>query len=433
MAKTISSEKSGADGVRKDGMAPGKKSKKADRKAGVAVSRRPSKADSAADTVEADSAAAAPSPAAMKKSMKKAMKKASAAAPDTKTAAAKEVIGEEERKRRDGQRQVQQLVLQLKKEGVSDEEIKRRKNKLKLDLQYSVADRRQYWREHKQKNAETKKELGGLFTEKAAGGQAAADAGDDPILGNGQTAPRAAAEAHREDGDDADEDARDEKEALRQAQKAHEIIIIPIVWRGRHDRHQLMEATENVKRVLAQQGINTWIDSRRQHTPGQKFAFWEHKGVKFRIEIGPKDFERGKLCLCKHPEIAGDFMNTKKIYVPLPPEGARELLVQLRNFGFSKLDETIRGEDGATTTGDLPPADYSALYDRGTEVGGTVADYTQRFSSSHAVTKFGGGGVVKPQAHVGGSGDALEENFVLSETAAAGTSSAPKQKKRKVK
>ncbi|CAD7935779.1 unnamed protein product [Amoebophrya sp. A120] len=398
------------------------------------------------------------------------------------TSAAATVLTDEERRRREEQRQVQQLVLRLKKENASEEEIKRQKNRLKTDLKYSTQEKRDYWREQKKKNAETKRNVGagcdpsssssgppatgeaagtGLGPQEERVGESEACSVD--VAGGGGTTssgilvgPNSNKRRRGEETDRVqtakagtttaqdDEDLSDSaEEADENLQKQHEVIIIPIVWRGRHDRHLLMEAAENVKRVLAQQGINTWIDSRRQHTPGQKFAFWEHKGVKFRIEIGPKDFERGKLCLCKHPVIPGDFQNTKKIFVPLPPEGARELLVQLQKFGFEKLQGTIRDADeqgeNHEAGGEEVPRDYSTLYDRSKEIGGTVADYTHRFSSTHEVTKFGGGGILKPGVgdRSGASGDALTENFQLTTKQAAeeddNRATQPKKKKRKVR
>lgn len=130
----------------------------------------------------------------------------------------------------------------------------------------------------------------------------------------------------------------------------HEVVIIPIVWRGRHDSLQLLEIAEATKKVLRQQKVDAWIDARRKHTPGQKFAYWEHKGTKFRIEIGPKDIEQGRICVCKHPEVAGDYMNTQKKFVPMPPEGSREMLIQLKKWGLEKLNVVLGKDEDAERT-----------------------------------------------------------------------------------
>ncbi|CAD7958185.1 unnamed protein product [Amoebophrya sp. A25] len=436
-----------------------------------ATSRKPKPSSSSSDAVNNTE---------VKKSMKKKPMKKKQSKKDgednTTAEVDQDVVDPAEAQRREEQREIQKLVLQLQKEGVSAEEIKRRKYKLKTDLRYSAEERRDYWRDQKRKNAEfLKRQLttGENEASNVAGGTSAATAStsstttpkknDHAEDGQGESTTAAAvatttatasasccstsstkdvdmqehAEAKRTHTNAEDDDEEEEDPPL--PTKMHDVIIIPIVWRGRHDRGQLLNAAEDVKSCLAQQKIDAWIDSRRQHTPGQKFAFWEHKGVKWRVEIGPKDFERGKCCVCKHPDVPGDFKNTQKTFVPLPPAGARELLKQLRQFGLSKLDDVIR-DDGSMDEEKVfraPDLDYSTLYDRSKEVGGTVADYTHRFGGTTRTeveqhqeggkkNKFGGGGVEKPTAEMDAAalallmskttstGDALEENFLLS-------------------
>mmetsp|Transcript_40965 Transcript_40965/g.73665 ORF Transcript_40965/g.73665 Transcript_40965/m.73665 type:complete len:341 (+) Transcript_40965:42-1064(+) len=268
----------------------------------------------------------------------------------------------EELRRRDEQRKLQQLVMDLKKQGLPDDEIKRRKNKLKTDLRWSADDRREFWKQKKRENMETKKQLGSVKETHNAENSGKTENG--------------------EEGDD-EEDARLEKDA---AIANHEVIVIPIIWRSRHDRHQLLNAAEDVKAVLAQQKIDCWIDSRRQHTPGQKFAYWEHKGAKFRIEIGPKDFEQGRICVCKHPETPGDYKNTIKQYVDLPPHGARDLLIQLKKFGLDKLNIVLPANEDKDLTV-MEKINYSLEGVDGAK------DASDRIAKS--------------------SGDALEENYVL--------------------
>ena len=51
-----------------------------------------------------------------------------------------------------------------------------------------------------------------------------------------------------------------------------------------------MDAALGLKAYLAQFSLNVWVDQRTKYTPGQKFAYWEHIGVKLRIEVksGPQ-------------------------------------------------------------------------------------------------------------------------------------------------
>merc|ERR1740121_1784606 len=125
----------------------------------------------------------------------------------------------------------------------------------------------------------------------------------------------------------------------------HDLVVIPIAWRGRHDKLDVEKAAEDVKACVAQQGVDVWIDSRRQYTPGQKFAHWEHRGVMLRVEIGPEDLKKGqcRVCLAKSP---GDYKSVQKRNVRMPPAGARQLLLLLKEWGLSKIPiEKREGDD----------------------------------------------------------------------------------------
>merc|ERR1712194_300786 len=115
----------------------------------------------------------------------------------------------------------------------------------------------------------------------------------------------------------------------------HDLVIIPVTWRGRHDNLDIQKAAEDIKVCVAQQGVDAWIDSRRQFTPGQKFH-WEFRGVMLRIEIGPEDVEKGLCRICK-AETAGDYQSVKKKSVRLPPGGGRKMLLTLKEWGLDKI------------------------------------------------------------------------------------------------
>ena len=41
------------------------------------------------------------------------------------------------------------------------------------------------------------------------------------------------------------------------------------------------------------------LDDREEHSPGWKYAEWEMRGVPLRLEIGPRDVERGQVMLVR--------------------------------------------------------------------------------------------------------------------------------------
>jgi len=136
-------------------------------------------------------------------------------------------------------------------------------------------------------------------------------------------------------------------------QRQHDLVVIPVVWRGRHDSSDVIKAAEDVKACLAQQGLDVWLDSRRHLTPGQKFAHWEHRGVLLRVEVGPQDLQ-AKVCQVCKAQTPGDYKSVERKKVPLPPSGARSLLLRLKEWGLTQIDvERREGESEDDAAGDV--------------------------------------------------------------------------------
>jgi prolyl-tRNA synthetase len=71
----------------------------------------------------------------------------------------------------------------------------------------------------------------------------------------------------------------------------YQVVIVPIP-RGNWQETVLPKARE-LRDQLAAAGIRVMLDDRDAYTPGWKFAEWELRGVPLRLEIGPKDIEKG--------------------------------------------------------------------------------------------------------------------------------------------
>src|SRR5690606_12646698 len=56
---------------------------------------------------------------------------------------------------------------------------------------------------------------------------------------------------------------------------------------------------QQVRDTLVAAGIRVYLDAREEYTPGWKFAEWEMRGVPVRLEIGPKDIEKGQVVLAR--------------------------------------------------------------------------------------------------------------------------------------
>jgi prolyl-tRNA synthetase len=72
----------------------------------------------------------------------------------------------------------------------------------------------------------------------------------------------------------------------------YQIVIVPI-YKNDAERSSVMEAVEKVQKQLIQFRVK--LDDRTEVTPGFKFNEWELRGVPLRLEIGPKDVEKGSV------------------------------------------------------------------------------------------------------------------------------------------
>ena len=68
-----------------------------------------------------------------------------------------------------------------------------------------------------------------------------------------------------------------------------QVIIVPIT----NDK-EIIKKSEDIKEILEKNGISADID-KSEGRPGEKFYFWEMKGVPLRIELGKKELESKEL------------------------------------------------------------------------------------------------------------------------------------------
>ncbi len=76
----------------------------------------------------------------------------------------------------------------------------------------------------------------------------------------------------------------------------HQVVIIPI-YKNDAEKAQVMPVVSQVQQEL--EGFRIKLDGREEVTPGFKFNDWEMRGVPLRIEIGPKDVQKGSLSFAR--------------------------------------------------------------------------------------------------------------------------------------
>jgi len=78
----------------------------------------------------------------------------------------------------------------------------------------------------------------------------------------------------------------------------HQAVIVPI-FKTDDEKAQVMETARRIRTELAGSGCRVILDEREGTSPGFKFNDWEMRGVPLRIEIGPKDVQKGTVVLAR--------------------------------------------------------------------------------------------------------------------------------------
>lgn len=98
-----------------------------------------------------------------------------------------------------------------------------------------------------------------------------------------------------------------------------QVVIVPI-FRKEQEQARVMEAAANIQKDLLtgdpRREYRVELDAREGLTPGFKYNDWEMRGVPIRLEIGPRDIDKGQVVLVRRD-------TGEKHFVPLAELSAR--------------------------------------------------------------------------------------------------------------
>ncbi|HRV30650.1 MAG TPA: proline--tRNA ligase [Kiritimatiellia bacterium] len=100
-----------------------------------------------------------------------------------------------------------------------------------------------------------------------------------------------------------------------------QVVIVPI-YKTPEEQERTTAEAQAVAAELRRQGLSVKVDDREGMQPGAKYYEWERKGVPVRLEIGPRDLEKGSLCVVRRfvieqdGESEQDLRKRKKQFLP---------------------------------------------------------------------------------------------------------------------
>ncbi len=118
----------------------------------------------------------------------------------------------------------------------------------------------------------------------------------------------------------------------------YQLVIVPIY---RHNdaesRSRVMAEVKRLATALKDREVRVHVDDREDMSPGRKFNQWEQRGVPLRLEVGPKDLEKGSAPLADRlsGEKRGVALGALSEEVPVALEKFHDALFQ-RALDFRK-------------------------------------------------------------------------------------------------
>lgn len=77
-----------------------------------------------------------------------------------------------------------------------------------------------------------------------------------------------------------------------------QVVVVPI-FKNDDEKNKVMEVADRLFSELKAAGIRVKFDDRDNVSSGFKFNDWEMRGIPVRVEIGPKDVEKGTVALAR--------------------------------------------------------------------------------------------------------------------------------------
>ena len=118
-----------------------------------------------------------------------------------------------------------------------------------------------------------------------------------------------------------------------------QVVVVPIPFKGAEE--PVYKASKEVEQQLARAGIRAHLDDRPDITPGEKFYYWERRGVPIRVEVGPKDVEANQITLVRR-----DTLERSQVPVARAVGAVEELLSELskalRERAWSWMMERVK-------------------------------------------------------------------------------------------
>jgi prolyl-tRNA synthetase len=95
-----------------------------------------------------------------------------------------------------------------------------------------------------------------------------------------------------------------------------QVVIVPILSKKDGARTYWMQCGHWLKSLKSDLRVN--LDDREEYSPGWKYNEWEMRGIPVRIEVGPRDLDKGHVVLVRRDTGEKEFVSREDLASRLP-------------------------------------------------------------------------------------------------------------------
>ncbi|MCD6510324.1 MAG: proline--tRNA ligase [Thermoprotei archaeon] len=117
-----------------------------------------------------------------------------------------------------------------------------------------------------------------------------------------------------------------------------QVVIVAIPYKG-HEA-AVYSNCRDLFEELKEAGIRAFLDDREDITPGEKFYYWELKGVPVRVEIGPKDISQGVITVSRR-----DTLERMRVKREKSVEYISQLLMRIKHDLRERARKWLKGKE----------------------------------------------------------------------------------------
>jgi prolyl-tRNA synthetase len=116
-----------------------------------------------------------------------------------------------------------------------------------------------------------------------------------------------------------------------------QVVIIPVLA---DKEPAVLEKAIELSNLLEENGLRVEIDSSEKR-PGEKFYFWEMKGVPLRIELGPRDLKEKKLVIYRRDTEKKLVINENELVAEVLKQG-KEISENLKSKAKKEFESIVK-------------------------------------------------------------------------------------------